>query len=174
MSYGRLNPRQLAALEPHVRDQHVWDLGAGDLFLSHELVRLGASGVTAVDKERLPPPLDPRVKTSQASFDDLLDCTTRKIVFLSWPLNHPDVSLLILTMGAETVIYLGSNLDGQACGFRSFFEHLLHRELVTHEPDRLNTLIVCGDYCPRRAPTWEEHAALNQQGILRYSDYPSP
>jgi hypothetical protein len=174
MGYGRLNPRQLAALEPHVRGHHIHDLGAGNLDLARELVCLGAE-VTAIDKNPMPLSQHRRIRTRQCRFDDLLSDPPAHI-FLSWPVNRADAAVLTLVMLAKTTVYLGSNLDGSACGFEQLFKALLYRELVGHEPDRPNTLLVYQGYRKNpREPVWEEHAALNQhERVFRYRDYPQP
>ena len=51
MGYGRLYASQQVALKPFLEGRTVFDLGAGDLVLSHLLVELGAQKVVAIDKD---------------------------------------------------------------------------------------------------------------------------
>jgi len=174
MSHGRLNAQQRTALQPYVQGKCIYDLGAGDLALAHQLASMDAEHVIAVDKEY---PYwvrsrSSRVEKRQCRYEQVLGESVSTL-FISWPANWVDVPLLVLTVSAETIIYLGNNLDGTACGFKEFFEHLLFRELLVHEPDHLNTLLVCGKYrTPAREPTWEERAAIHQETILKFADYP--
>ncbi len=50
MGFGTLSPAQADLVRQHVAGRQVTDLGAGDLLLSVELLRLGAAGIDAVDK----------------------------------------------------------------------------------------------------------------------------
>lgn len=162
MSYGELHEQQRKALVPYVTGKEVVDLGAGDLKLSHELVRLGATVVHAIDKERMPTPLVPTVKTIQKTFAKY---ATRfpdgAVVFLSWPPNHELPELRQLLRRADVVIYLGKNTDGRMCGTPTLFRHFLTRRLDEYVPHENNALIVYGpEMRLKRAPVGEEFAAL--------------
>lgn len=61
---------------------------------------------------------------------------------------------------AETVIYLGCNTSGSACGDRSLFSHLRERRILAHVPSRRNTLTIYGSPGPLRPLTGEEWGAL--------------
>jgi hypothetical protein len=83
--------------------------------------------------------------------------------------------MLLAAVQAETLVYLGKNTDGSACGFPGLFEVLARREILAYVPDRPNTLIIYGKFIrqpnePHREPMPEEHAALTSytSGILTY------
>ncbi len=160
MPYGLLNPAQRAAVARHVRGKVVHDLGAGDLGLSRELLRFGAAKVYAVDRAPKPPlsPWPKRLHYMQSYFHDVFD--RMDVIFASWPVNH-EANLLPHLLAAGTIIYLGCNTGGSACGTPGLFEVLVRRELLDYIPDRHNSLVVVGRYLDGpREPTGEEYAGL--------------
>jgi hypothetical protein len=141
-TFGTLLPEQKDALRPFVRGRKVTDLGAGSGGFSLDLLTMGASEVTAVDKEEmsLPPRKGLRaVRTYFSSFSDTID-----VAFLSWPANRNDRDLNDLLASAPTVAYLGKNTDMVSCGSTGLFVGLLGRPILAYVPDRKNTLIVYG------------------------------
>lgn len=175
-TYGRLSEHQKIALRPFVQGKIVHDLGAGSCSLSVELIRLGAASVIAVDKEPIhgAESLEKlRVFAFQAYFSDLRD-EKPEVAFLSWPANRFDQHLLELVEASETVVYLGSNTDGSACGWPGLFREFLRRERLAYAPERKNTLIVYGKHLPvSRTPRGEEYAGLtswDEGGILRFDE----
>jgi len=168
--YGRFNETQRSTVTPHVRGQHIHDLGAGDGSLAIELLGMGAEKVTAIDRHKIAAK-HCNLVTWEAYFHDLPPSVKPSVVFLSWPPNHTDYALLQLCQGASVLIYLGKCTDGTACGFPELFDDMIHRELLAYVPDRLNTLIIVGDRQPhRRKPQGEERAGLemNTGPMLRY------
>jgi len=141
VSYGRLSPEQADAVKAHVEGKVVHDLGAGLCELAVEIARLGAKKVIAVDKEPMPIVDDPRVERRQGYFGcvaaDVID-----VAFVSWPQNQESIVLLRLLEYAESVVYLGSNTGGNACGWPGLFESFLHRRVAVYVPERPNTLII--------------------------------
>lgn len=171
--YGRLNPEQKKAIQPFVRGHQVHDLGAGDLNLAVELLKLGATGVTAIDKEDPPKKtLDPAITYTKALFSAFAKLQA-DVAFVAWPMNHANPDLNEICMNAQTVIYLGKNTDGTACGDRSLFDIFLYRKLLAYVPHRDNTLIILGKTLRKpRKPTGEERAGIAHwsEGVLRYDD----
>ena len=178
MKYGQLSKDQKKTIKPFIRNRVVHDLGAGDGRLSAELVDLGARRVVAVDEDapwrKLQPPL-PRgdkiryVETSFAYFTEPV-----RTAFVSWPYQTSEYRLVAILREAKTVIYLGTNFDGTACGAPDFWWHVTRREVLAHEPYKKNTLIVYGAVLPdRRALLPEEDAAMTGAHIRRFEDaYP--
>jgi hypothetical protein len=162
MSYGELYDQQRVALVPYIKGTEVYDLGAGNLKLSHELIHLGASAVNAIDKEHMPAPLVPGVKTFRKTFAAFQKrLPDGAVVFLSWPPNHEMPELWQLLRRAEVIIYLGKNTDGRMCGTPALFKHLLTRRLDEYVPHGNNSMIVYGPATRfTRAPVGEEYAAL--------------
>ena len=158
MSYGHLSPAQRKALKPFIQGQHIHDLGAGDQVLSQQLLRLGCTHVTAVDKQ---PSASKRfnritwVTSYFVHYHDPLDTA-----FLSWPQNYRQPGLVSILERSRLVIYLGSNTGGSACGDRDLWLHLTSRELLAYSPDPANTLAVYGPARTTREPQGEELAAL--------------
>lgn len=160
VSYGVLHTGQGEAVQRVVQGRVVHDLGAGDLVLANELLNMGASRVVAIDKQ---PPYgwrgDPRIQVIQSYFHQYSG--EIDVAFMSWPQNYNDEGVLNLIKRAGTVIYLGKNTDGSACGSIRMFEHLVGRELLTHVPCRENTLLIYGKELQEpREPVGEEKAAL--------------
>jgi hypothetical protein len=160
MPYGHLFPEQLKALRPYIEGRDAHDFGCGDFSLSVQLMALGAKSVLAIDKEDWgrPPPI-PGLTFQRGYFRDIpLGVDT---LFLSWPVNVPDLAVINHARAAKTLIYLGCNTDGTACGSAALFHVMTHRELLVHMPHKRNTLIITGsELSVPRAPTGEEKAAL--------------
>lgn len=173
MGYGKLNQAQRRAVTPHLVGKTVHDLGAGDLELARECLSLGAGHVVAIDKERnfsLPRAKITKLHMSFAEFND-----PAPTVILSWPVNHPAHGLLRLVKEAETVVYLGTNTDGMACGTKPLWKHLATRKVLAHVPVRENTLIVYGALLGKsRKVLPEEYAALNTDEIYSFDSLYGP
>lgn len=168
MPFGRLNGAQADAVRAHVAGKVVHDLGAGDLELAHQLVEFGAAEVVAVDKEIRGEPRSSRVRLLESEFRDL----PRGIetVFCSWPMNwRMDIAPVLIS--AKTIIYLGSNFDGSACGGDDFWGVVTIRNILEHVPAYPNTLIVYGPRFSERALVPEEGAAMHRHSrMYRYVD----
>lgn len=176
MPFGQFNPKQRQLVAKAVKGRTVYDLGAGDLQLSKELVDLGALKVVAIDKEA---PFswkgDPRIEVRRAYFHAIKD-EPIEVAFVSWPSNYVDWDLIRLVSRAQQVVYLGKNTDGTSCGSVNLFEHFMTRELVGHAPDRPNTLLVYGQpQESERDRVGEELAALTTfQRMWNYEElYPT-
>lgn len=162
MSYGRLSHEQLMVVRAVVAGREVVDLGAGDGELAQQLVNAGATRVTAIDKNEWAPMDDNRVLRLWLRFEAFLE--PAPLVFLSWPDNHPNRSLFDIVRRAQTVIYLGKNTDGTACGWPGLFTEFQERQVLAHAPERRNTLTIYGAERLRRGPTGEEYAGINCHG----------
>jgi hypothetical protein len=168
-----------------IRGQHVSDLGAGDLVGSLELVELGARMVSAFDRNPMPDPPHPKIQPdirhrpysqlARWGGDDpeSMDHYFGRVAVLCWPApNLGDWgtwgasegsearALVALLNRFQTVIYLGKNTDGTACGQPELFEYLSKREVLVHLPERRNTLIVYGPNVVDRPPLGEEIAGM--------------
>jgi len=185
MSYGLLTAEMETAIEPFVRDTEVWDLGAGDLQYAHKLLDLGARVVHAVDKEYRfgePTPALPRIKIKAPPGVAIKTRPHMKIVpayfheievpkngiptaFLSWPPNWHTPGLRGLLAAAKTVIYLGCNTGGSACGTRDLFDPLSQRKVLAHVPHSRNSLIVYGEHVGRRPLVGDEVAVFGGSEI---------
>jgi hypothetical protein len=80
---------------------------------------------------------------------------------VSWPVNYEKVGLADIVDRTDTVLYLGTNVGGTACGGRDLWEVLSRREVLAYEADPINTLIVYGAGKTNRMLYGEELAALN-------------
>ncbi len=160
MPYGRLSLDQRKTLAKFVRGKIVHDLGAGDLTLSHELLKLGAAEVYAIDKDPKPSSALPsRLHYKREYFHNVK--SRMDTVFLSWPANY-DTNVVPLVQQAGTVIYLGCNTGGSMCGTPELFKAMILRELLAYEPHRENSLVIVGKVTGApRLPTGEELAGLN-------------
>lgn len=160
---GTLSEEQAAIVRRLVKNRPVHDLGAGSLDLAIALTTFGAREVIAVDKERMPRG-HALIRTIQMSFTRFAEQFKGgiEVAFLSWPENRMDIDLLTLLKRSETVIYLGKNTDGNACGHPMMFEHFQRRKLLAYLPERRNTLAVYGKALVKlREPKGEEQAGLS-------------
>jgi hypothetical protein len=152
MPHGQLNIPQLTALRPLVHGKVIHDLGAGDLGLALELLKLGAAKVIAIDKGynrtnekydskswNVPPEIEIRHQYFQDMNEEI------DTAFVSWPANY-DNGLLRILMQTKTIIYLGKNTDGSACGTPDLFRYFATRKIDVHVPSRPNTLICYTDH----------------------------
>ena len=178
ISMGKLNDEQEAVLRNFVMGYNVHDIGSGQLGLSRKLIELGAHTVTAIDKlyadfrnnnfkdcaPWVPPhpgiTLVGEYFEEYASYGHFID-----VAFVSWPeAYHPDNGLVALLTGVRTVIYLGTNFDGTACGSIALFQHLSRRNILATVPHKWNTLLVYGNEQQTRRLLPEEYAALHRDG----------
>lgn len=169
-SLWRFSVSQAKLVHPYVEKKVVTDLGAGNTLAAQLFLQWGAEKVVAIDKERLRRPEDPRVQIVCKRFSELKK-RPREVAFLSWPANNDEtVRTLIPHLElAETIIYLGSNIEGTACGRPDLFKLFLQRELLAYEPNLANSLIILG--APRRTrrrPVWEEIAGMDEIRIRRF------
>jgi hypothetical protein len=176
MPFHRLTPAQQSAVKGHIVDQKVYDLGAGDCASSVLLADLGAGEVIAVDVARFPVEY-PEITQLQVSFEELVPhIDTIDVAFISWPINRFNPNLLTLIQRSETVIYLGSNTNANACGDPRYFREFRSRELLAYVPDMRNTLMICGDRLPEPRPLDELHGeevaglTMYESDILWFED----
>jgi hypothetical protein len=159
MPYGKLDEVQQELVQSAVTGQVVLDLGAGDLTLAKELIRLGARKVIAVDKHGFEEP-GPSIETVEAYFADFLaDHPGQRFntAFLSWPANNQMPGLLDLLRACDRVIYLGCNTSGTACGWPGLFEYLMTRKLDGYVPRAQNSLMLYS------APVIEPRLAVGEE-----------
>ena len=161
-----------SAIKKYVTGKQVVDLGAGDLAWSRWLLASGgAARVIAVDKEPAKgltkPPRRAEFHYCQMPFacyaDDIAPYRpfTDAVAFVSWPVNNTGymADLLRVIESFGTVVYIGSNTDGTACGTPELFNVLCRRQLLDYVPGRLESLIVVGEPLEHlRLPTGEEWA----------------
>jgi hypothetical protein len=171
---GQPTPEQIEIIGRHVKGREVTDLGAGDLTLSRLCVHLGAKSVIAIDKEVLwndpnsvfVAACTPEIKVYRCHFTEYR--ADIDVAVLAWPINH-DCGLDQLVDRADVVIYLGKCTDGTMCGTPRLWYNLSCREVLSHKPDRSNTLIVYG---PKRddtrLPLLEERAGINSDRLYAY------
>lgn len=163
---GILNDEQREALKPFIKDKVVFDFGSGDCILSEELLELGAKHVHACDKQ-FPRRVDRDDLTQNETLFTHLLFDSRlfeiDVAFISWPPNnYSSNELAALATRAKTVIYLGSNFDGSACGSEALFLILQIRELLAYVPARKNNLLIVGkDLDSPRTLTPEEISGLS-------------
>ncbi len=168
MAYGRLTLEQELALKPHIQGQLVHDLGAGDLIIAADLLRLGAKQVVALDKDpyrKKPPQGITPVTCYFEAYPSPVD-----IAFMSWPRNTFDAGLLNICRRARMVVYLGCNTGGRACGFPPLLQHLATRQVLAHVPDSYNSLIVYSSALESRRYLPEEYTAIFQDKQWSHQD----
>lgn len=166
---GQLTDDQESVLSGEVRDQVVYDLGAGSCRLSYRLLELGASKVIAVDRNPDPDPKNhpDQVEYRRAYFHEL-DPITEGLAFVSWPQQYLQ-GLVKLVKKAPKLVYLGCNTDYTACAPTEFWEHVTRRELLYHVPHHRNTLLVYGKRTSeQRELVLEEKAGLDRSKVYSY------
>lgn len=166
-----MSDAQCALLRPVVAGRVVHDLGAGDLGMAHLLVHLGASRVVAIDKCESPAvralkkggPIEFHRSFHDEYLKDHWEVPV-DVAFMSWPYNMLDLGLLLLAARAKTIVYLGINVGGGACGFPDLFHHFLTRKLEHHCPNARNTLLILGgELDSPREPVYEERGGLESE-----------
>ena len=177
--FGTFPPAFFDALEPLVAGRRVLDLGAGDGVRAMLLRHLGAAAVLAIDGDAVTrrvlsgePGIEvmaPRTFVA-ACFDAL--AWGADVAHVAWPWAEHSPALRAILHDAPTVVYVGKNTDGTACGAADMFEDFLGRPVLAHVPTRANTLIAYGPPAPglRRAPLFEEACALDRARWRAYDE----
>jgi len=160
MAFGKLSLKQETAIKPQILASVVHDLGAGDLVLAADLLRIGAQQVIAIDKEPYRKKCPQGINTVTCYFENYPG--NIDIAFVSWPRNTFDLGLLNLVRRARTVIYLGCNTRGSACGFPQMWQHLATREVLEYLPEEFNSLVIYSSTPATRKYLPEEYAAIFQ------------
>lgn len=166
MPCGVLTPEMIDRLQSLVIGRTVWDLGAGDLGYAHLFLDLGAKNIIAVDKEPIPATLcrgRPITIIGKYFADIEPPKASIDVAFLGWPVNQRTEGLIPILEKAETIIYLGSNCKGNACGGPDLWAYLQHREIKAYVPHPRNSLIIYGKSLfpeERRPLVGEEIGAL--------------
>lgn len=174
-SYGRLTPIQEGILEQYVNGKIVHDIFAGTMFLSHEMLRMGAKAVHAIDEKLAPPEnCDPRIVQFPIRVEEYLRRRSGRFTnaFVSWPDIGPTRGIGHLLARFSKVIYLGCNSGGTFCGSAAFWEEVLTREVLEYAPDQKNTLIVYGKkrHFMTRPMMGEETAGHLRQRLMSFED----
>lgn len=176
MSYGQLHPEAQEIVAQLVRDKEVWDLGAGFGDFCRRLLRLGARKVVAIEKawKQHPPDFGTlNIDVRAEYFKDVEPPSEGiEVAFLSWPFNIRMEGLIELLKASETVIYLGSNAQGNACGYPELFEHFRSREIKAYIPSLNDTFILYGPAdleTPRIELKGEEYAAISGK-LMSFDD----
>ena len=173
MPYGHHNPEQEGIIREVVAGKSVIDIGCGDMTYSERLRQMGARSVLALDKCDLPTfvPGIEIVQTSIDKFEQKNRDRSFDVGFLSWPVNRDIQGLSGLLRRCGVVIYLGSNVDGSACGNHTLFFQLMQRRLDHYSPDRSNSLIVVSEpLSEARPPTGEEYAAIHSEKVFSFKE----
>jgi hypothetical protein len=144
MNYSRLTPEMKRVLSQTATGE-VWDLGSGPFpgVFWEGIPQREERRVTAIDKT--PFRNTKGVTPMKATF---LDAQTllgqADVALLSWPVNWRTPGLIPLLERADTLIYIGKNTCGTACGWPLLYQYFLSRELILELPDRMNTMLVLG------------------------------
>ena len=174
MPYGILSPEMKRTIQPLIQGQSVIDLGAGDLSYSRTLKVLGATRVLAVDKVAMPEVHG--IDTLCCDFSSPIE--VMDVAFVSWPINHFCLGLNEVLDQYDTVIYLGCNIEGKACGSLELFHYLTKRNPCVHIFEKRNTLLIYSK-APRVQSLYAEEIAafdgwaggsiMSYQDALKYN-----
>ena len=170
VAYGSLSLTQTEAVAEYVEGKVVHDICCGNFDLAGELLCLGASGVVAVDSRELvefSQVLPSGIRYVQSAIQDFEEPI--ETLFVSWPVNWR-IGLDRLVRRAATVIYLGSNVDGSACGGDEFWRAVTAREICVEIPAPKNTLLIYGGSYVVRELVPEEIAAVHHDRMYRYEE----
>ena len=172
--YGKLTEDQWWLMARHVKDQTVYDLGAGDGYYSMLALAQGAEMVVAVDKSPVPQ-RHYKLLHERCYFSDLRAPYpgVDEVALVFWPVNYPTPGLVDLISGAGRVLYLGRNDGLTACGSKELHDHLLGRELLAYREDKRNDLLLYGGAqegphsarC-REEEAWMELGAFKEDPML--------
>ena len=166
MAYGLLTAEMIQVLKPLVRDQVVWDLGAGDCTRADCFLGLGALQVICIDKAERNM-IEGDIVHVQAWFKDVeVPSEGIPVAFVGWPVSgQPYNGLREILKHVERVLYLGCNTGGSACG-RGLFADLSRRRLLSHVAHHQNSLLVYGEHVGERPLVGEEYAALSEDFLF--------
>lgn len=155
MPYGHVSDVMFHALSFVVQDKEVWDIGAGDLERAKQLLLAGASHVHAVEKGYkvgIKPAvvdhttelwLPERLTLYQAYVHEVEVPNKISVVCLFWPVNSRSLDdVLPFLAVSETIIYLGSNRFGTACGSPRLWTFLQSRHVSIEIQDDQNDMLV--------------------------------
>jgi hypothetical protein len=158
-SFGRLTPEQLDALRPLVRGRRFRDYGCGNMYITALIAGLGARHIEAIDAEKhvVPATRERLIKFRRTTFASLP--LSQRGAIVSWPWKE-GVGLLRHLQHAPTIIYLGKNTDGVACGHLRFWKMVIRRRVLEYIPDARSTLIIYGEPQDRSRLMPEEYAAM--------------
>jgi hypothetical protein len=168
--WGSLNTKQHAIVASYVAGKTVHDLGAGDLKLSKILADMGAD-VVAVEPntECFPAQLPKNIKIVPSYFNNFRGPVD--MAFMSWPSTHT-TGVDRIVKKSRIVIYLGTNMNGTACGYLELWDMLCKREILDISVDRKNTLIVYGPQAVKRDPVPEEQGGRCRDIMWFDTSYP--
>ena len=173
MAYGYMSDEQRDRIQAAVTGRVVHDLGAGELHWSRVLLQMGATQVIAIDKREVPKGYEAKegeaIRFTQSMHTDYVydhPDEVVDVVFMCWPYNFPDPGQLELVRRAQTIVYLGSNLNGDACGSKELFEYFLTRKAEAYLHTHKNRLIVLeASLSEDREPLPEEQGGLDHSQI---------
>lgn len=170
MTFGSIVSDFIEPIQSTVKGKVVIDVGAGDLSLSKQLLKLGAKKIIAVDKQLPSKTSVQGIELVPSYFHEFV--RTRKrwdVAFISWPVNWEIEGLVPIIHRSETVILLSKNTDGTACGFKHMWQTLARREIEYAIPHIRNWLhIYSGEVDEPRKLTGEEEAALDTMEEYAY------
>ena len=143
MGYAKLTKAQEALLQRVVEGKRVYDIGCGDMELTHVVARY-AKRVNAIDPNYRFKPSTKTITFKKLTADSACKVWPSElpVVLLSWPLSSYIDGVLPLLKRAETIVYIGKNTDGVACGFVEMWRYLTTRKLVVEIPASHNTMLV--------------------------------
>ena len=166
MSWGVIHKDFEEPIRKTVKGKVVLDIGAGDLDLASQLLKLGAKRIVAVDKE-IGKTRSKRIVRYGEYLDNFLKRVYGEeglrwdVAFLSWPSNWHMPGLRELLFFSKKIVVLSKNSDATACGTSGLWRYLQTRELEWAIPNVRNWLhIYSHDEDLGRAPTGEERAGI--------------
>jgi hypothetical protein len=161
------------AVRPYIKNQRVVDLGCGDCERADILLGMNPEAIVGVDQD---PPCKTSVLTIMGYFDQVFEKVLEfkpTVAHVAWPSNHYSPGLVPLLEMVPTVIYVGSNVGGTACGGSDLWEYVTTRKVLLYLPERRNSLIVYGPVTGTRALTHEELAAKGSD-MVEFDPSPYP
>jgi len=172
MQWGKLTTDQLRELRVQASGRVVVDAGSGRPALTGENPPRDARGLADVvylDKEAYPGVLEVDLEDTHAVIATLAPWLhTKPVLLLSWPISRPSYRFGFVSL-FDTVVYVGMNREGTACGNENLFRQFLRRDLLAEVQGWNNDLLVYGPAHPEqrllRIPAArEERAVLSPSG----------
>ena len=173
--YGHFSPEMKEMVKPYIQGKHVWDLGCGTMVHAMWCCQNKASLVTAIDKSAPALiPVEEKLFFIHQPFSQVKVPGHIDVAWVSWPANYYCPGLLSLLKVASTIVYIGSNLNGNACGTLELFRHFCQRPILEHVQDYSNSFVIYGESAnkSREEGLWEEYAAVwNRLEIQDFYDH---
>lgn len=165
MTFGFIAKEFESPLKEIVKGKTVLDLGAGDLVVANQLLRLGAKHIVAVDRDGFNGRHYARMEFHHMYFDQFMAMKKRPkwdVLFMSWPCNWDLPGVQQLLDVSKKIVIISKCTDGSMCGTPKLWRYLSELEVMWCIPHPKNVLTIYNNKEEKRKLTGEEEAGIYQ------------